>query len=88
MKVTASGLADKIAPKIQEALRNRERELVQSLHPWFLRQAAEIAYPTFLNQVPELTRLAIDLVSTEFGAMNVNDLLEFLNQHIKAKAGL
>lgn len=88
MKVTASGLAGKIAPKIQDAFKSRERELVKSLHPWFLRQAAEIAYPMFLDQIPELTRLAVDLVSTEFGAMNVNDLLAFLNDHIKAKAEL
>lgn len=88
MKVTAAGLADKIAPKVQESLKRSERELIKSLHPWFLRQAAECAYPMFLNQIPELTRITIDLVSTEFGAMNVNDLLSFLNDHIKSKAGL
>lgn len=86
MKVTASGLASKIAPKIQEELKSREHELVASMHPWFLRQAVELAYPTFLGLVPELTRMAVDLVAAEFGDMNVNDLLAFLNEHIKAKA--
>lgn len=88
MTVTTAGLADKIAPKLQDMLKSREHDLVSSMHPWFIRQSVQLAYPTFLGQVPELTRIAIDLVSTEFGTMNVNDLLAFLNEHIKAKAKL
>lgn len=85
--VTASGLADKMGPKIKAAFEAKEKELVAAAHPWFIRQAIGLAYPTFLEQIPTLTRMVIDLVATEFGSMNVNDLLSFLDQHAKQGQG-
>ena len=85
--LTAGGLADKLGPKIQAAFQAKEKELVSAAHPWFVRQAIGLAYPTFLEQIPTLTRMAIDLVATEFGSMNVNDLLSFLEQHAKQSLG-
>lgn len=85
--MTKSGLAEKLAPKLRAALEMREKELVAAAHPWFIRQAIGLAFPTFLNQIPSLTRMALDFVITEFGAMNVNDLLAFLETHVKQEQG-
>ena len=79
--VTTNGLADKLGPKIQAAFASREKELVSAGDSWFVRQAIHLAYPTFLDQIPTLTCMAIDFVATEFGNMNINDLLAFLDAH-------
>lgn len=78
-------LATKLAPKIKAALESHETSILDSGKNVFERAAIRLVFPRFLGAVPALTKDAITLISDEFGLMNVNDLLEFLDDHARAR---
>jgi hypothetical protein len=81
MALTPDSLADKLAPKLQAILRARQDEIVAGAGGLPRRAAVRLAFPTFLDEVPVLLRSAIELISDEFGRMNINDLIAFLEAH-------
>lgn len=86
MPMSAQDLADKLSPKIKEYLLNNEDFFVNEAGNVLERSAMRLAFPTFLHRVPDLTRSIIGMVSDEFGSMNVNDLIAFLNEHVKSRS--
>jgi hypothetical protein len=83
--ITTDALSAKIAPRIVAALEADKARLITLAGSNIRRGALRLAWPTIINEVPELTRLSIDLISDEFGSMNVNDLLTFLSQRMKGR---
>jgi hypothetical protein len=83
MALTPGALADKLAPNLQAILRGRQDQIVSGAGSFPRRAAVRLAFPTFVDEVPVLLRSAIDLISDEFGRMNINDLIAFLEEHVK-----
>lgn len=81
MPMTTASLADKLAPRLQDILRDRQDEFVASAGGPFVREAVKLAFPTFVAEVPTLLRSAIDMIAVEFGHMDLNDLIAFLDSH-------
>jgi hypothetical protein len=59
----------------------RRDEIVAGAGGFARREAVRLAFPTFLDEIPAVIRSAVDLISDEFGHMNVNDLLAYLENH-------
>jgi hypothetical protein len=85
MIITTNALTAKIAPKVVAALEANKASIITQAGSNIRRGALRLAWPTIIAEIPNLTGIAIDLVSDEFGHMNVNDLLTFLSQRMKGK---
>lgn len=83
--ITSDGLASKLAPKLQDILRSREKEIIAKGGNFLARSSLVIAFPHIIDEIPVILRSAIDLISEEFGKMNVNDLLAFLESHAESR---
>jgi hypothetical protein len=83
--ITTDALSAKLAPQLVAALEANKARIITLAGSNIRRGALRLAWPTILNEVPELTRLAINLIADEFGSMNVNDLLTFLSQRMKGR---
>ncbi len=82
---TIEQLATKLAPKLQTILSGRRDEIIAKAGDLPTRIAVRTAYPIFLRETPELLFDALDLVVDEFGHMNLNDLIAFLNHSAEQK---
>lgn len=83
--LTTDGLANKLAPRLQAILKDKEKEIIARSGNMLVRSSMMIAYPHLLDEVPVILRAAIELIATEFGQMNINDLLAFLEAHAKSR---
>jgi hypothetical protein len=81
MATPREALADKIAPRLRAILEARRDEIVASAGGFARREAVRLAFPSFLDNLPALVRSALDLISDEFGHMNINDFLAYLENH-------
>lgn len=81
--LTTDSLAAKLAPQLQAILRSREEEFVAAAGNRLRQGAMRLAFPTIVDEVPAILKSAIDLIAAEFGKMNVNDLLAFLESRAK-----
>ena len=81
MATSFDTLTDKLAPRLQEIIRARRDEIIANAGGFARREAVRLAFPTFVNEIPILLRSAIELVSDEFGRMNLNDLMAFLEKN-------
>ena len=81
MPMTRDALADKLAPRLREILERRRAEIIAGAGGFARREALKLAFPSFVDEVPNLLRAALDLISDEFGHMNLNDLLAYLENH-------
>ena len=86
MAATFDQLAGKIAPELQSILNSRREQIVLNAGTIPARIAVRMAFPVILDEIPELTRDALTLVVTEFGNMNVQDLLQFIDQRIRSSS--
>lgn len=83
--MTTQDLADKLAPRIKEYLQENEDSFIKEGKNILERNVIRLAFPSFVDHVPSLTKALIGFVSDEFGSMNVNDLLSFLSEHAKSQ---
>ncbi len=83
--MTMTTLVEKIAPKLQAILNERQEDIIEAAGSLPRRVAVRLAFPTLVYEVPNMLQIAIDLIATEFGNMDINDLLEFLNKHAQSK---
>jgi hypothetical protein len=81
--LTTDSLAAKLAPDLQILLLDRKEEIIAMAGNKIERAAMRFAFPSLVKGVPVLLRIAIDLISAEFGKMNVNDLMAFLESRAK-----
>ena len=83
MTESYDSLTAKLAPQLQELVRARRDAFIANAGGFARREAVRLAFPTFVAEIPTLLRAAIELISDEFGHMNLNDLLAFLESHAK-----
>lgn len=83
MTTTIQDLSAKMAPRIQAYLEANEDAFIKQGNNFIEKKIIRLAFPFFLERVPELTKDLVSMVSDELGLLNVNDLLSFLNDHMK-----
>ena len=76
---TTEQLATKLAPKLQTILNERREEIIAKSGDLPTRLAVRSAFPIFVREVPEFLGDALEIIVDEFGRMNLNDLIDFLN---------
>jgi hypothetical protein len=82
---TYDNLSAKVGTAMQAAFNAHQADVLAPL-PWLVRAGAPLWWPVVAAWIPTLAAIAIDTVSAVFGAMKVNDLLQFLNQNATATA--
>jgi hypothetical protein len=81
MPLTSQSLASKVAPKLQDVLEAHKEQIVADAGGMVQRQLLRMAWPTIIGEVPALADVSVQLIVKEFGKLNINDLIKFLEDH-------
>ena len=81
MATPADSLASKIALKAAPLAQSVKDSWIASLSNGLKRWAARSLWPELVGAIPYGCKIGVNLVADEFGTMNINDLIAFLDQH-------
>jgi hypothetical protein len=79
----ADTLAAKIAPALVAALSAQQESIIAASGGPFARWWCRFLFPTFLQFVPSLANVSVNVIALEFGGMTINDFIAIFAERAK-----